>query len=161
VRKLDHIREIESLVLRIADPRGNRAGGRLKNAIDLRRELRRSMEERSRLEIESIVPRAWRRDKKRIHLEQARRATRSKSRQSTSKERPLKKLFAGKQIVAAHKGEKYSARVNRYGVIRLKGVIYETPTAAAVSITGKPTNGWNFWKVRNNGELVRLRKLRK
>ncbi|NMC43566.1 MAG: GIY-YIG nuclease family protein, partial [candidate division Zixibacteria bacterium] len=39
VRKADHIRELESLILRIADPKGNRTRGKLPRASNLRRDL--------------------------------------------------------------------------------------------------------------------------
>ena len=40
VRKVDHIKEIESLLLRIADPAGNKQVGRLRKATNLDRQLR-------------------------------------------------------------------------------------------------------------------------
>jgi len=43
VKKTDHIKELESLLLRIADPRGNSVKGRLAHAENLSTQLRRQL----------------------------------------------------------------------------------------------------------------------
>ena len=43
VRKADHIKELESLILRISDPKGNKTRGRLKHAENLRANLQRKI----------------------------------------------------------------------------------------------------------------------
>lgn len=43
--------------------------------------------------------------------------------------------------------------------IRLRGHVFTSPSAAAKSVGGTKTNGWNFWRVRDTG--VRLAELRK
>ena len=44
------------------------------------------------------------------------------------------------------------ASVNKNGVIRYSDKYYETPSAAAVAVTGRSTNGWDFWHVLRDGE---------
>lgn len=44
VRKADHIKELESLLLRIADPKGNKTRGRLKHADNLKKSLQKMIE---------------------------------------------------------------------------------------------------------------------
>ena len=53
----DHIRELESLVLRIVRPKGNKQIGKFKRAEDLRRALRREARQRSLKEIDELFPR--------------------------------------------------------------------------------------------------------
>lgn len=159
VRKLEHIREIESLVLRIATPQGNRTGGRLKGSVDLHAQLRRSLEEENRREIDAIMPRRLHRSRS----EPARRARRARGTHGASKyesRRPLHGLVANKRISTTYKGKKYTAVVHRNGTVRFDGATYATPSGAAVAVTGKPTNGWDFWRIRRNGAWVRLKEIR-
>jgi len=49
-----------------------------------------------------------------------------------------------------YKGKAYTLRVIRAAsdiAYSLGGVAYETPTAAAISITGNSVNGWRFWGI--------------
>src|SRR5437870_10749930 len=60
-----------------------------------------------------------------------------------------------------HRGRLAAGRVVALVVqdgIRVRGYIYPTPTAAARSVTGKPVDGWLFWRVtKTNEPLDRLR----
>lgn len=69
---------------------------------------------------------------------------------------------SGTEFRATHKGQTYLARVEG-GSLTLNGRRYESPSAAAVSITGNPVNGWRFWECRMPGRstwesLLTLRK---
>ena len=57
----------------------------------------------------------------------------------------------GSEFRAAYKGQTYLARVDN-GALALQGKRYETPSAAAMSITGNPVNGWTFWEARLPGQ---------
>jgi hypothetical protein len=52
----------------------------------------------------------------------------------------------GKSIFANYKHERYDARLLQRWRVHYDGVTYPTPSAAAVAITGNPTNGWRFWR---------------
>lgn len=54
---------------------------------------------------------------------------------------------AGTEFRASYKGRTYLARVAG-GALVLNGVKYDSPSAAAMSITTKPVNGWTFWECR-------------
>jgi hypothetical protein len=41
--------------------------------------------------------------------------------------------------------------------IRFDGRVYRTPSAAAKSVTGKPVDGWNFWRTPDGKQLSELR----
>jgi len=56
----------------------------------------------------------------------------------------------GTEFKASHKGRTYLARVEG-GALVLNGKPFDSPSAAAVSITGHPTNGWRFWSCRTPG----------
>jgi hypothetical protein len=63
------------------------------------------------------------------------------------------------ELVARAQGGEHRARLQGEA-IELNGQSYSSLSAAAVSITGKPTNGWTFWRVQREGKLVPLSKLR-
>jgi len=57
---------------------------------------------------------------------------------------------AGSEFRARYKGQVFLARVEM-GALVLNGKPFDSPSAAAVSITGNPVNGWNFWEARLPG----------
>jgi hypothetical protein len=58
---------------------------------------------------------------------------------------------AGTEFRAKYKGQTYTGRVDG-GVLFVDGKTYQTPSAAAVAITGNPVNGWRFWECRLPGK---------
>lgn len=159
VRKVDHIREIESLLLRIAGPAGNKQGGRLRRAVNLERTLRQMMMQSQKVELETIFSRQARgRQVKRKHSRK--KAMSRRPRRSDRADRSLKGSFAAKRLYATYKGRSYRAIVYRSGRIKLGGRFYNSPSAAAKAVCKRPVNGWWFWKARHDGELVRLITLR-
>jgi Protein of unknown function (DUF2924) len=57
---------------------------------------------------------------------------------------------SGTEFRASYKGRTYLARVEN-GALVLNGERFDSPSAAAMSITGKPVNGWTFWEGRQPG----------
>lgn len=57
---------------------------------------------------------------------------------------------SGTEFRAVYKGEIHLARVEG-GALTLDGKRYESPSAAAMSITDNPVNGWRFWECRLPG----------
>jgi hypothetical protein len=57
---------------------------------------------------------------------------------------------AGTEFRANYKGQLYLGRVDN-GALVLNGQPYDTPSAAAMAITGNPVNGWTFWECRLPG----------
>ncbi len=157
VRKVDHIKEIESLLLRIANPAGNKRGGRLRKATNLERRLRRMMEQSQRAELDEIFVK---RPGKQVKIKPAARPRRAKTVAGPNASRPLKGIVGGKRIYGTCKGREFKAVVYRNGRIKFDGQFYDSPSAAAVAACQRPTNGWTFWRVRKNGELVKLSDLR-
>ena len=97
VRKVSHIKEIESLLLRIAHPTGNKQGGRLRKATNLQKQLRKLMEQRQRSELDEIFSRKERSSRK----NKKKKITLRRTRQSSK--RPLKGIVGGKRIYATYK----------------------------------------------------------
>jgi len=51
----------------------------------------------------------------------------------------------GAEFRATYKGQLYSGKVEN-GALVVNGERFTSPSAAAVSITGNPVNGWRFWE---------------
>ncbi len=58
---------------------------------------------------------------------------------------------AGTEFRAHYKAQTYLGRVES-GALVLNGKRYDSPSSAAVSITGSAVNGWRFWEARLPGE---------
>jgi hypothetical protein len=57
----------------------------------------------------------------------------------------------GTEFRATYKGRTYMAQVEG-GALVLDGKRHPSPSAAAVSITSSPVNGWRFWEARLPGQ---------
>lgn len=58
---------------------------------------------------------------------------------------------SGTEFRANYKGKTYLGRVDS-GALVLNGKRFDSPSAAAVSITHNPVNGWHFWQCRLPGQ---------
>jgi len=155
-RRESHIRELESLLLRISYPEGNLQRGKLKGSLNLKPKLK------------SLIKRQYEDDIKNWfdELKEAGKKTHRAGKKVGQKsvKRPLKGLLRDWQrIYANYKGKKYKAKVLPSGSIKINEKIYNTPTAAAKAIVDRNTvNGWNFWKYKDGkGNLVPMKTLRK
>ena len=158
IRKEDHIREVEALLTRIAEPAGNTQKGKLERSANLLPRLKREIKRKQDEEREALFEHFQRQARK------VRTAKTQTKRTKKKTDRPLKGFFpTGKVIYATYKGAAFKAWVYRNGRIKYHGSIYDTPTAAAKTIVNRKTvNGWTFWKFKNaDGELNKLKMLRK
>ncbi|MHC4394688.1 MAG: restriction system modified-DNA reader domain-containing protein [Planctomycetota bacterium] len=154
ISKQEHIKEFESVVLRIAYPKGNRVKGKLSRAKNLRPSLKRRLKAEWVRQIDGIIG-----GKKKEAVKRKVKKTKA-----GKAERPLKGLFRHYQaIYATYKGEQYKANVFKSGQIKLNGKLYDTPSGAGKAVINKgAVNGWHFWKYKDkSGELVQIVKLRK
>lgn len=163
VRKQEHIKELESLILRIADPTGNATSGRLPGADNLSPVLNRKMNEQIARQLGDIfgtVPR--------------KRSTKPGSRKPvTAKAGPTTDTGAKAPALAPYvtrrfmirreyKGTVHKAWVCANGTIRYAGQVFSSPSWAARAVVKRNANGWNFWRFKNaDGEWVKLAELRK
>lgn len=163
-----HLHELETLLLRIIDRKGNRQRGKFGNAEDLRRKFRNDFKRALSIELENIfcVFRPSHRSKKIKHRIQA-----------------IEKQIGRKPILAPfvdhrfhirlkYKEKLYIAHVRSDGSIafaresaeakRLQGKVYMSPSLAAGAVAKHPMNGWTSWKYeRAPGDWVPLDELRK
>jgi hypothetical protein len=58
---------------------------------------------------------------------------------------------SGTEFRATYKGETYHGKVEA-GALLVNGKRFDSPSAAAVSITENPVNGWTFWECRFPGQ---------
>lgn len=68
----------------------------------------------------------------------------------------------GTQLRGNYKGQLHLAEV-RDGGLMFNGNRYDSPSSAAMAITGNPVNGWTFWEVKlpGRGDWRTMRELRK
>lgn len=72
------------------------------------------------------------------------------------------RLPVGTELRATYKGQTYLARVSS-GALVYDSKRFNSPSAAAMSITGNPVNGWTFWECRlpGQGRWTPLKELRR
>jgi Restriction Enzyme Adenine Methylase Associated/GIY-YIG catalytic domain len=145
-----HIRELESLLLRIVRPAGNKQVGRFGRAESLRKQFANEIrqQERDRLAMLGLaVPKRKTLVKKLLAMQGV-----------------MARYLNGRRLRLKgwHKGQTRRALVMRDGRIRFKNRLYGSPSLAAAAARNTPTcNGWWFWHYqRGPGEWVRLRELR-
>jgi hypothetical protein len=140
IRNVNYLRELESLLVRIAEPKGNIARGRFARSENLLKDLDTMMEERDRARREEMMAGSKRRrnSRKRHHRAKS-------SRVKDGKPILHGMLPKGAKLRRTYLGKRYTAVVDRNGSIRLKGWLFNSPTAAAALLTKRPTNGWYFW----------------
>jgi hypothetical protein len=143
----EHLKDLESLILRVARPTGNEQGGKFQHCENLDRDLRRRIREHrdmEDMELWGLQPQAS--DPSVLRTAKLTRYTRGKG-------FPIRWKF---------KGKVYKGRVRRDGFIRFQGKMFRSPSVAASSVTGRAMNGWWCWTYqRAPGEWVRLDTLRR
>jgi len=152
VRKADHIKELESLILRISDPKGNKTRGRLKRAENLRANLDRKIRQEQ--------------DRQRDRVMGTKSVAKSKKKPKTKKTKgqPTLAPYVNKRmkIQRKYKGKIYKATVRSDGTVNFNDNIYNSPSMAGHAIIHRACNGWHFWRYKNKKDKwVRLDELRK
>jgi len=146
-RREEHIHEIESLLVRIANPKGNRVVPRGKSSGALLKSLKSKIKSRQKDELTKLF---------------APKSTTRKAKLGNGKGHPntLVGLVDKRvSIYRTYKGKDYKASLNPKGIITLAGMQYTSPSGAARSVlhTPRAVNGWNFWYIKDaQGVWVRL-----
>jgi len=154
IRKADYIKQLESLVLRIAYPEGNTIRGKLEKSKNLLPVLQKQVKSKIQQEYEELFK----------QYKRTGEAPVKKQKVESVYDLPLKGLLRHYQpIFAQYKGKQYKANVLRSGKIKLSGKIYLSLSGAAKSIIDSgAVNGWNFWKYEDkDGTLKPLKLLKK
>lgn len=116
-----HLRELESLVLRIMQPPGNKQLGNFAKAEDLYGKFNKQIAEKHRVERARLFGR--------------------EANVSAKHDEPNR----GVRVRARYKGKLIWANLRRDRRVRCNGKLYSSPSAAASAVRKHPTNGWNFW----------------
>lgn len=131
-----HMRELESLFLRIARPRGNKVKGNLKKAESLRSRFKADVHRHHALERQEL-------------LGLPSHTAPSTRKGIKDKSLPVLAVFAknGLRLRTKFKGKYLHARVLKSGVIVFEGKRFNSPSLAAAAACNRPTcNGWTFWR---------------
>jgi len=132
-----HIKPLESLLLRIAKPSGNRVSGGFGRPINLYRFLHRAMSEadadrRARILGGSV----------------ARRLRRRRTRETRGSLVLAGLVDRRLALRGRWKRRRLKATLRRDGYISFRGRQYDSPSAAAARAVGHAMNGWKFWHYR-------------
>ena len=137
------MKELESLVLRIAEPKGNKQRGKFARAQSLLKTLKRRIKAEDEKKRNELF-RNHLRNPKRVIVKKGVRKNKKGSRRT-----PILAKYPGhpKSLRRIYKDKKYTAQVRRDGSIRVRGIIgrFTSPSLAAMAIANKPMNGWSFW----------------
>jgi Restriction Enzyme Adenine Methylase Associated len=147
VRREEHIHEFESLLVRIANPKGNRVIPRGKSTGVMVDQLKKMIQQKQKEELVKL-----------FGTKSA--AGRKVSKNSKVSQRTIKGMVTKRTVLyRTYKGKEYKATLSPTGVITFAGQRYQSPSAAAKAvIKGKgAANGWSFWYIKNSGgDWVRL-----
>jgi len=145
-----HIKPLESLLLRIAKPTGNRVSGRFGGPENLYRRLYRRMRDAD--------------DDRRAQILGGRVAQRLRRRRTRGVKGTVVLAPLVDRRVALRrtwKGRTFNATLCRDGYISFAGSKFATPSAAAAKAVGHRENGWQFWRLKKGQRWVPLATLRR
>lgn len=144
-----HLRELESLVLRIAQPKGNKQTGKFARSVNVMKEIRARVREQQRNELDALG----------IH----RRPVRTADAGDGSKAPPLAKYIRRPlRIRARSKGKVFRGTVRRDGRLRVNKQVFDSPSSAGKACVGRSVNGWALWEYEHAPNLwLPLKELRR
>jgi hypothetical protein len=150
-----HLRELESLILRIVKTPGNKQKGKFLKSEDLRRHFGRAIRAQMRSQFSEMLG-------GRRLIQQAKRKLLNVE---SSGRRPVLAGYVTqpRKLRARYKGKTLYARLRRDGMILFASKKFSSPSTAAAVARHTPTcNGWTFWQYeRAPGDWVLLDELRK
>lgn len=143
IRKVDYIGDIESLLIRIAAPVGNRAKPRGRDSKLLLGKLKKLIRAKHKEELSELI---------------SGRTSPKKEKNSQHPDTIVGLVKKRTSIYRTYKGKEFRAILTPHGKILFKGKTYTSPTGAARAIiTTRTVNGWHFWRIKNDkGEWVKL-----
>jgi hypothetical protein len=129
------MRELESLLIRVTRPPGNKQIGRFAGAENLEDKFERALDNKHQANKSRLMGRPL---KETDDPDKSRRST---------------------KIRAIFKGRKYYAWVrSKSGAVKFQRQVYNSLSAAAVAVTKRSTNGRWFWRFeRSPGDWVRMK----
>lgn len=149
----DNLRELESLILRVVQPPGNKQKGKFARSENLQRKFRQQIKRDFQERIDGLFGETCVAQKREELIEAP-----------GGRNAVLRKYNSGPFIIRGkHKGQRIQARVRRDGTILLNGKVYTSPSLAAAAACKRRTcNGWTFWRYeRAPGDWVTLDTMRR
>lgn len=145
-----HVKQLESLLLRIARPDGNRVEGGFGGSANLYRRLASEM---SNLDA----------DRRAAALGERAVRKRRRARTATAKGTLSLAGLVERRVPlrARYKRKQFKATLRRDGYIGFGGHLYDSPSAAARRVVKRGVNGWQFWCYRDGRDWRPLADLRK
>jgi len=146
-----HLKELESLILRVVKPKGNKQKGKFLKSDDIRIRFARDIRLRQHNELLSLLGK-----EKISEVKEGRLAIGRQPVLANYIDRPM-------NLQARYKKKIIKAHVRRNGSIRFKRKVYLSPSLAAASACKRRScNGWTFWQYeRAPGDWIPLNELRK
>lgn len=147
VRREEHIHEFESLLVRIANPKGNRVIPHGKSTGVLVTQLKKLIQQKQKEELGKLFG--------------TKNAAGRKAPKSTqASQRTIEGLVSKRAVLyRTYKGKEYKAALSPKGVITYAGKTYQSPSGAAKAVikSNRAVNGWSFWYIKSlSGDWVRL-----
>ena len=149
----EHMKELESLLLRIVGPAGNAVSGKFIGSEDLRGRLGQRMREAD----------AHRRADLMGSKATKHRARTKVVRSPGQRARPLDGLVDRRVYLRGWRGDyEYRATLRRDGTIRYGDEVFDSPSGAARAALRSHRNGWRFWHFKDpKGDWIQLSTLRR
>lgn len=147
-----YLRELESLVLRIAGPGGNRQKGRFIRSEDLRSQFRQDIAAYQQMERSTLLGDG-------SEPEDERAPVPPMAGRKAVLARYIKKRM---KLRLENRGKTYWALVRKDGRIKVGKKLFTSPSLAGVELLDRPVNGWMEWSYeRAPGDWVPLDELRR
>lgn len=150
--KDSHLRELETLILKITSPKGNRQSGKFIESQDLKPLFKKKISKAQQKELASLL--GVKKEKK----------TEKKEIKKVKGRKPILAPYSNKRfrIRFKYKGKMYKATVRKDGTIFYNKELYNSPSLAAKAVVNRSANGWRAWQYeRAPGDWVSLDVLRK
>jgi hypothetical protein len=149
--KSDHMKELESLLIRIVRPRANKAGGRFATSEDLLKTVHRRAKELDDDRRAAMLG-GW----------IARRRVQRRTRREKGSDALVNAFARSTQLRGYRNGKTFTATLRRDGQIRYRRRLYSSPSRAGGAAIKGPCNGWHFWHYKAGRKgWVELRMLRR
>jgi hypothetical protein len=147
-----HLHELETLILKIASPKGNKQSGNFISAQNLKPMLKKAVTKAQQKELIKLGL------KKSVVMTKP-KVTVQKGRKAVLAQYNVKKPY---KIHLKYKNKTYKATVRKDGTILYGGKVFNSPSMASRAIKKRSSNGWLSWKYeRVPGDWVLLDTLRK
>lgn len=146
-----HLHELETLILKIASPKGNKVSGNFTKAADLKPVFKKAITDAQQKELVGLgLKKTKELSKPKMTVQKGRKPVLAPY---------VKNRF---EIRFRYKGKLNKATVRKDGSIFFKGANYNSPSTTAQAITNRAMNGWTTWSYeRAPGDWVVLDFLRK